>query len=75
MCGTSGAIYCLMFTSASSYLHKVLLTANFHSMNYVEIWTELLKHCMDTITKYSFAEPGDRSMLGMFYLLVYYLMQ
>ena len=44
-------------------------------MNYVEIWTELLKHCMDTITKYSFAQPGDRSMLGMFYLLAYYFMQ
>lgn len=65
MGGTSGAIYSLMFTA----FHRSLLE---HSQKndvaddtteVVKFWSEALNHAMETITKYSWAEVGDRTLL------------
>ncbi|CAG2160448.1 unnamed protein product [Oppiella nova] len=62
MGGTSGAIYSLLFTAAS----KAIVTNSKrigNSYDYIDLWRDVLKSSLQTITQYSSAKPGDRSML------------
>lgn len=72
MGGTSGAIYSLLFTS----LHSSLLKLNQVNANDIDnmkpsevasFWSSSLADAIDVVTKYSWAVPGDRTMLDTLY--------
>jgi len=65
MGGTSGAIYGLMLTAASQAIRNFRDRINHSSYDFIDFWADVLKYSMDTITRYSSAQPGDRSMLGL----------
>ena len=65
MGGTSGAIYSLLFTSVHSSI-KLLSKSNAQLKTRKEVatfWSEALEQAIQTVTTYSWAEPGDRTML------------
>ncbi|CAG2118081.1 unnamed protein product, partial [Medioppia subpectinata] len=62
MGGTSGAIYSLMFTAASQAIRANVKRID-RSYDYIDLWRDVIKYSLQTITQYSFAKPGDRSML------------
>ena len=65
MGGTSGAIYSLMFTSihASVLEHAQKEEMKGDLTEVLTFWSEALNHAIGIITKYSWAEPGDRTMI------------
>ena len=65
MGGTSGAIYSLMMTAASQAVKKYRPKVGHNSYDFIDFWTDVLKYCLDTISRYSSAKPGDRTMLGL----------
>ncbi len=64
MGGTSGAIYSLFLTAASRAVKKFESRINHSSYDYINFWADVLKYSTNTITRYSSAQPGDRSMIG-----------
>lgn len=60
MGGTSGAILSLLFTSLSAALRE---TSTDDQSKSVAIWSSALRTAIETISKYSLAQPGDRTML------------
>lgn len=65
MGGTSGAIYSLLFTSIHSSVKSCAESGSKISSrkDIVKFWAEALDLAMRTVTTYSLAEPGDRTML------------
>lgn len=69
MGGTSGAIYSLLFTSLHSSilaLHEKMSTQQIESMSCAQVasfWCSALDNAIGIISKYSWAERGDRTML------------
>lgn len=61
MGGTSGAISSLLFTGISSVLRKA--TKSDTKLNLIAVWRDALENGIATISKYSLAQPGDRTML------------
>ena len=66
MGGTSGAIYSLMLTAASQAIIKFWPKVNGKSYDKINLWTDVLQYSLETISRYSSAKPGDRTMLGMY---------
>ncbi|RWS01096.1 bifunctional ATP-dependent dihydroxyacetone kinase/FAD-AMP lyase (cyclizing)-like protein [Dinothrombium tinctorium] len=62
MGGTSGAIYSLLFTGASSVVSNVIAN-RLEVKNKVHFWYQAVDKGMDLISKYSLAQVGDRTML------------
>ncbi|KAI1279564.1 Triokinase/FMN cyclase [Halotydeus destructor] len=58
--GTSGALYSLLFTAA----HRTFQSVEHGSQpDIMALWLSALKTGIESISKYSLAQPGDRSML------------
>ena len=58
MGGTSGALYCLFFTSAAAEL----ISAQ-QGEYWLNIWARALRSGLQCLVKYGKANPGDRSMV------------
>lgn len=65
MGGTSGAIYSLMLTAASQAVQKLAPKMNGKSYDAINLWSDVLQYSIETVSRYSSAKPGDRTMLGM----------
>lgn len=64
MGGTSGAIYSLLFTSVHSSLKSLAETEREDSLHQrITFWAQALETAIQTVSRYSWAEPGDRTML------------
>lgn len=61
MGGTSGAICSLLFTGISSVIRNLADTQE--PVSYAIVWRDALKCGIEAISKYSLAQPGDRTML------------
>ncbi|CAG2113852.1 unnamed protein product [Medioppia subpectinata] len=66
MGGASGALYSLLFTAASQAIRSNVRKID-QSYDCINLWKDVLKYCLQTITQYSSAKPGDRSMLDPLY--------
>lgn len=63
--GTSGALYSLLFTSASNHIKRnraMFIQREMTITERIQCWLQLVRHCMQQITTYSGANMGDRSM-------------
>ena len=58
MGGTSGALYCLLFTSIATEL-----ILDQHNAAWTRIWARALRVGLNCLIKYGKARPGDRSMV------------
>lgn len=58
MGGTSGALYCLLFTSIATEL-----TSNQQYDDWIRSWAQALRVGLNCLIKYGKAKPGDRSMI------------
>lgn len=58
MGGTSGALYCLLFTSGATELKSAD-----EGETWLHIWARVLRSCLKCLMKYGKAKPGDRSMV------------
>jgi dihydroxyacetone kinase len=72
MGGTSGAIYSLLFTSVHSSIKSVNYSgARVKSReDVIDFWARALSQSLRTVTTYSLAEPGDRTMLDTIHAVV-----
>lgn len=58
MGGTSGALYCLFFTSITTEL-----TTMVEKEGWLQTWARALRSGVNRLIKYGKAKPGDRSMV------------
>lgn len=61
MGGTSGALFSLFFTGASKSV-ATQLSNNSGRLN-IQSWTEIISQSINNMTQYSYARPGDRTMV------------
>ncbi|XP_012246566.2 dihydroxyacetone kinase 1 [Bombus impatiens] len=59
MGGTSGALYCLFFTSITTELVSIS-----EKEGWLQIWARTFRSGLNCLIKYGKAKPGDRSMLS-----------
>ncbi|XP_076246316.1 triokinase/FMN cyclase [Calliopsis andreniformis] len=58
MGGTSGALYCLLFTSGA-----IEIASAKKEEHWIHIWARVLRSCLNCLIKYGKAKVGDRSMV------------
>lgn len=58
MGGTSGALYCLLFTNGAKELSSIQNTDNWPT-----VWSRIFRSGLDCLMKYGKAKPGDRTMI------------
>ena len=64
MGGTSGALYSAMTLTASEVCYKNRQLFTINTYNYIALWCDILKSCIERIKIFGNVKLGDRTMLG-----------